>query len=476
MLFSYDFNGVLDSVIGSEHGLSLAELQGYQQQATDVHNALQDRRRSGELGFFDVPTTGAEHAAKISAWAKEAAPKYDAVVHLGIGGSGLGPICVQSALNSPYYNEDAKLRTKDGITYPRLYIVDNADPEMIAHVDRVTDPAKTLYHVVSKSGTTPETMTAFMFFLKKVQVALGQDMLHNHFVFTTDPEKGVLRPFAQKHDIQCFEIPPNVGGRFSVLTPVGLVPAALCGIDVVAMLKGAEHVQKACESHDLMSNPAYMAGLIHYLLDTKKEKNIAVLMPYAQSLKNLAAWFGQLWAESLGKANSTSGETINVGQTPVGALGATDQHSQVQLYVEGPYDKLVTFMMVKQFRDQCAIPEAEAGLEAMKHFGDHDFSRLLNTELEATMFAITRTNRPTTTITVETVNEETIGGLFQFFELQTAFAGGLYDIDAFDQPGVEEGKKATHALMGRWLAVDATKLEELKEFQAKLTQKPISIE
>jgi len=469
MTIKLDFNCVLDSIVGSEHGLSLAELRAQAPRAKQVHAELQRRRQSGELGFFDVPSHVGV-ADSVATWAKKVAGQFEAVVHLGIGGSGLGPICVQAALNSPFYNEDPKLRTKDGITYPRLYIVDNVDPEMMAEVDRVTDPRKTLYHVVSKSGTTPETMTSFMFFLEKLRQNLGEDALPKHLVFTTDPKKGVLRAFADKHGIQTFDIPANVGGRFSVLTPVGLVPAALAGVDVHGLMRGAARVQAQCDNDDLMANPAYLSGLIFHLMDTQKGKNINVMFPYTNGLRYVAAWYQQLWAESLGKAVNVRGEKVNVGQTPVAALGATDQHSQVQLYAEGPFDKVFLFIEVGKFRHQVQIPTAGQGMEDMAHFGGVDFATLLNTEKVATEFALAVQSRPSMTLRLHTIDAETVGGLFQFFELQTAFAGGLYEIDAFDQPGVEEGKRATHALLGRGKPEDLAKLAEVEAFKAKLTQ------
>jgi glucose-6-phosphate isomerase len=464
MAVTLDYNAALKEIAG-DGGLDLADLEALAPRSRDLLAALHGRRESGELGFFHLPFA-TEEAQRVKDWADEAAGRFEAVVHLGIGGSGLGPICIQSALNHPLYNEDAQFR--DG--RPRLYVVDNADPEMLASVSDAINPEKTLFHVVSKSGTTPETMTAFMFFWEKAKLALGEDKAPNHFVFTTDPKSGVLRALAERDGIVTFNVPPNVGGRFSVLTAVGLLPAALAGIDPLEMLAGAAEMARRCETPELLKNPACLHAAIHWLADTKKGQNIAVMMPYSQALRAFAWWFAQLWGESLGKRTSRQGKTVHVGQTPVAALGATDQHSQVQLYVEGPNDKIFTFLEVERFRHQLPIPQAGAGLEAMKHFGGVDMGDLLNVEKRATEFAIASAGRPSLTWKLDAINGANLGALFYVHELSTAFAGELYDIDAFDQPGVEEGKRATHALLGRGKEEDRKKLAEVEEWRGKFTR------
>jgi glucose-6-phosphate isomerase len=208
-------------------------------------------------------------------------------------------------------------------------------------------------------------------------------------------------------------------------------------------------------------------------MDTTKGKPISVMMPYSQGLRAFAWWYGQLWAESLGKKHDRAGNVVMAGQTPVAALGATDQHSQVQLYTEGPNDKIFTFLEVAEFRRPCAIPPAADGLEAMAHFGGSDMGHLLNVEKSATEFALSAAGRPSITWKLDAINAGAIGALFYLYELATAFAGDLYGIDAFDQPGVEEGKKATHALMGRSGSADRAKLAEVEAWRARFTEKAV---
>jgi len=465
MAVQLDFNAALDAIVGPDHGISMSDLDALTPRVAAVHADLMARRDKGELGFFDLPLA-VEEAKRIQDYANNFAKPLEAIVHLGIGGSGLGPTCIQQALNHPYYNEDARFRNGR----PRLYVVDNSDPEMLAGVMDVVDPKAMLLHVVSKSGTTPETMTAFMTCWDMMVAQLGVEEAAARTVFTTDPKDGLLRAFANRHKIATFPVPPNVGGRFSVLTSVGLLPAALTGVEAQELLDGAAEMSKRCLKPNLLQNPAYLCAALHYLADTKKGKKVAVMMPYAQSLKTFAAWWVQLWAESLGKRVDRAGKEVWVGQTAVGALGATDQHSQVQLFVEGPNDKILTFIEVERYRRTCGIPAAQPGLEELTHFADKDMGELIQAEKRATEFALSAAQRPSITWKLDAVDARHLGALFYVYEVATAFAGGLYGIDAFDQPGVEEGKRATHALLGRGTAKDAAKLRDVEAMRARYKQ------
>ena len=243
-------------------------------------------------------------------------------------------------------------------------------------------------------------------------------------------------------------IPDGVGGRFSELCPVGLLPAAVCGIDIEGLLAGALYMDELCKESDPMKNPAMMGAMLQ-VLAMRAGCNISVMMPYADSLKLMADWYAQLWAESLGKRVGKDGSNVYAGQTPVKALGVTDQHSQVQLYTEGPFDKVITFLGVDQYRTTYRIPGGCEDIPAVSFLGGHTLNELIKAEQQATEYAVFKAGRPSRTITLPEVNEFTIGQLIAFFEWETAFAGELLGINTFDQPGVEEGKNATYALLGR---------------------------
>jgi glucose-6-phosphate isomerase len=355
-------------------------------------------------------------------------------VHVGIGGSALGPIALHRALNHPYYN---LLMNRGG---PRLHFAENTDPAPLSAILDVANLASTWANVVTKSGSTAETIANFLVIRGALVEALGEDAYGDRVVFTTDPEEGYLVQIAGRERIRTLQIPPDVGGRFSVLTPVGLFPAAVTGLDVDALLRGAAQCAGEVTERGA-DHPAVEGATYHYLMDTARGRNVRVMMPYADSLDRFAAWFVQLWAESLGKEGK--------GSTPHGAVGTTDQHSQVQLYMQGPQDKVIEIIEVEEHPRDLPIPKAYEDLEGVGYLGGHTMAELLNVECDATRKALTKAGRPNSTISIGAIDEEHLGYLFQALEVQTAIAGFLYGVNAFDQPGVEAGKQITYSRMGR---------------------------
>ena len=435
-----DFNNMLVDFVGKE-GIALSDIEGIKGKIDSAIEAMESKR--GQMEWRDLPYTQDEVVKDILAYVKTTRGRFDTVVVLGIGGSALGPIALQQAMHSQYYNLCGKLRGD----LPRLFVLDNIDPGTMVDLLSILDYNKTLFSVVSKSGSTSETMSQFMIIKDILDKELG-DKAKEHIVATTDTKNGNLIKIAQQEGYKTFYIPAGVGGRFSQLCPVGLLPAALCGIDIAALLAGAAAMDEACKNKDVFKNPAYIYAVLHYLA-MEKGKNISVMLPYADSLKFISDWYAQLWAESLGKKFDLLGNVVNVGQTPVKALGATDQHSQVQLYAEGPFDKVVVFLGVKGFKGSMPIPKSFEDIPSLGFLGGHSLEKLLLAEQEATEYALSRAGKMNMTITLDKVDEHAIGQLLYLFEVATAFAGELMGIDAFDQPGVEEGKNATYALFGR---------------------------
>ncbi|HDS74281.1 MAG TPA: glucose-6-phosphate isomerase, partial [Firmicutes bacterium] len=348
------------------------------------------------------------------------------------------------------YHNDLPAETRGGL---RLEVPDNVDPDRLADLFDVLDLSRTVFNVITKSGSTAETTSTFLVIKNRLESdpKIGANWT-KHVVITTDPEKGDLRDLAKAWKLPAFDIPAGVGGRFSVLTPVGLVSAAATGIDISELLRGAGDMAERIRTTSIKANPAYISAAIHYLLyHHTAPKRMAVMMPYSQRLRDVADWFRQLWAESLGKERDLSGNTVNVGPTPIKALGVTDQHSQVQLYAEGPNDKLYSFIAVDRFKTDIDFPEDRdlARYNAFNYFAGKTMGELLNYEREATTLALTRKGRPNLTINVPEVTPYTVGQLYMLLEVQTVVAGALFGIDPFDQPGVEAGKVATYALMDR---------------------------
>ncbi len=435
-----NYSNMLSDKIGEEHGLTLDELNSLQPVTANVHNSLKNKREKGELPFYDLPYRDVTEILNYAEYVKD---RFDNFVVLGIGGSALGTIALQTALNNSQYNLMSKVDRKG---CPRLFVADNIDPVQFAEMLSALDMDKTMFNVVTKSGGTAETMSQFMIVMDRLVKSKGERWKEN-IVVTTDKAKGVLRKIADEIGLKSFIVPDGVGGRFSVFTPVGLLPAAAAGIDIGELLKGAALMDERCKTDSIIDNPAYLYASLLYLSDIKRGKKIAVMIPYSYALKDISDWFRQLWAESLGKKYSLDGKVAHTGQTPVKALGATDQHSQIQLYVEGPFDKVVTFLKVEKFKTAVNIPQVFKDKKEISYLGGHSLNELMNIEMEGTEYALTKNNRPNCTITFPEVNPSAIGQIMYMLEVSTAFAGGLYNIDPFDQPGVEEGKKyATEAL------------------------------
>jgi glucose-6-phosphate isomerase len=301
---------------------------------------------------------------------------------------------------------------------------------------------------IAKSGSTAETAATFMIVHDWLRRGVGRKTSERVAVVTSSGH-GDLAALAARERYRTFNLPENVGGRFSVLSAVGILPAALLGLDIAKLMRGASEMTHLCWKPDLASNVALRAALCHYLLWTEKKKPIQVAFPYANRLWGAAFWFRQLWAESLGKARNRKGEIVHVGQTPVAALGTTDQHSQVQLYIEGPNDKVFTFWAVEKPDHTVKIPRQQLDLAAFDYLGGQTLAKLISAERRSTAAALVEAGRPNCSFTMEKLDAAHLGAFLQLMEFETAFMGELLDINAFDQEGVELGKKFTFGLMGR---------------------------
>ena len=438
-----DYTNMTEEFLGRE-GISPAEFSRYAESATRAHGYVTANRGRDELfmGWTELPYCQDALVEDVLKTAENVRSKFENFVLLGIGGSALGPLMAFNALLHLHYNELPPSK-RNG---PRFYVEDNIDPVRMRDLLDVIDLKKTCFNVISKSGATSETMAQLLIVLDLLKSANLDPK--EHLIFTTDAKKGNLIEISRVlGGVKQYVLPDGVGGRFSELSAVGLLPAAVLGIDVKAMLKGAAFMDLQCKNADMYQNPALMCAVLQ-VIAMDRGKNIGVLMPYSDNLKYVADWYAQLWAESLGKNVTWGGKSCNIGQTPVKALGATDQHSQIQLYTEGPYDKVVTFLSVKRYRKQCPIPNnfAEGDIAFL---GGRSLEELIQAENAATAYALRKAGRMNYTICLPEINEFTLGQLLFLFELQTAYAGAMLQIDAYNQPGVEEGKKATFALLGK---------------------------
>ncbi len=452
------YKNVMADVIGAEHGITKKQLD---EQLEKLPEKLQEMRSNPELKMKEEAYRKLPHdtetAKQIKDLVAELKSRCENLVVLGIGGSALGNIALQTALKPYMHNIDDKSRIG-----PRLFVFDNIDPNQLgSFLDWVDDKLdKTIFNVISKLGQTAETISQFMIIRQLLLRKFGLEGYKDRIIVTTDVKEGTLRTISKEENLHCLEIPQCVGGRFSVLSAVGLFSAAMCGVDIDSLLKGARDMDARVSCEDFNKNPAAINAAINYHYYNHGKK-ISVMMPYSYALKDLADWYRQLWAESLGKAEDREGNEVHIGPTPVKALGTTDQHSQVQLYREGPNDKLFTFLQVSNFDRDLKIGPAPDCAPELEFLAGKDLSTLLNSEKKATEYALLQnkdpgsteqpylTKHPCLTVLFDEVNAYTVGQFIYLFEVTTSFVAALFGINPYDQPAVELGKKATFALMGR---------------------------
>lgn len=408
-------------------GIPKRQLDAFLRKNSKTLASLFKNRRQEGYAFLELPGDQSL-LKKIGAFTKiQSKNKWENIVVLGIGGSALGTIAVQEALLGTFHNLTKK---------PRLLVVDNIDPNYTGKLFETINLKKSLFVVISKSGTTTEPMVLYA--ITKEKLLKANLPVAKHLVFITDPKEGLLRPIAKKEGITTFDVPPKVGGRFSVLSAVGLVPLALAGVNIRGLMKGAKAMQELIKKTKPEENPALKLAALQYLLDRKRGKSMTVLMPYASGLFRVGDWYRQLLAESIGKNKKT-------GPTPINALGTTDQHSQLQLYAEGPNNKWIIFMTIEKWATDPKTPNVlpkEIGFLNGKKMSD-----VLQAAYHGTAEALRQAGRPNATITLKKLDAETLGGVLTLLMCQVALLGDLYKVNAFDQPGVEASKKITKKLL-----------------------------
>lgn len=459
-MITLDYKRVDEKIIGEDNGLNLEqEFENYKDKIANIIVDLNKRKdKLGQwlqwmnLGYNE------ETLWYVKEYAAMVQGRFDNILVLGIGGSALGGLAVTEALLKPFWNLLSP-EQREGL--PRIFFLDNIDPDYMVGLLNVLDLKKTLVNVITKSGSTAETMSQFMIVKNILEQELGDNYRYN-IVDTTDKKTGILRQIAEQEGYKTFVVPDDVGGRFSVFSAVGLLPFALVGIDIDEIVNGIKDMDLALKNTDIKENIAAQNALIHYLLDTKKGKNLSVMMPYSSKLKYVSDWYVQLWAESLGKNKDKAGNDVCVGPTPIKALGATDQHSQIQLYNEGPNNKVINFIRVKNFDNTLEIPNIFE-YTGIGYLGGKTINQLINAEADSTRVSLADYKRPTISIYLDKVDGYNVAQLLYMLEVQTAIAGELYNIDTFNQPGVEQAKNYTYALMGR-----AGYEESAQVLQAKL--------
>jgi glucose-6-phosphate isomerase len=429
----FDHSLMLRDACGA-NGTPAGELAALWKRTEAARDAVAARWTASRAGFLSSPDRSADLKA-VETLAAAVRRQFKVLIVVGIGGSDLGARALLKALPGV-----------KGMTVK--FLGANTDPEEIAAALKGLDWSKTAINVISKSGDTVEPMATFLILREHLVKAVGEKRHARHVIATTDASKGTLRAIADREGYRTLPVPPDVGGRFSVLTPVGLFPAACAGLDIRSLVAGAKAWRHDCLKAAAADSPTLQwAALQHDAYS--RGRHLTVLMPYTESLREFAFWFRQLWAESLGKKHSRTGTLVHLGFTPIAALGATDQHSQIQLYNEGPADKTVTFIEVAAPRADFTIPPAYADLESVAYLAGHRLSAVLHAERAATAQSLAASGCPNGTLTIPAVTPAAIGALLMHFMFATAVVAELLDVDAYDQPGVEAGKRLMYAALGR---------------------------
>lgn len=380
--------------------------------------------RHPDFGFYQVTERADLIKTTQEVWAKFSQRKT--FVHVGIGGSSLGPEMMISALKK---NNDVQ-----------FVFINNVDPDDMHDKISSLKMKECLFYFVSKSGGTAETMAALAIIIQQCsKQGITEDQLKDYFVFATDPLKSDLLTLARQLNVTTLEVPSNVGGRFTALTPVGYLPALAAGLDLNQLVAGAQKIKEEIEQADPQKNILRMMGAYLYSLRKNDDISQTVFMPYSSKLRDLAFWFTQLWAESLGKKQNIHGQDVFTGMTPIPAYGATDQHSQMQLFMEGPKDKCLLLLEVENFDNDFSL-QSSIELPAFKKLAPHSLQKLLRAELYGTIKALEVAKRPFIHLGLTRNNEESLGASILLFECLTVLMGHYLEVNPFDQPGVEAGK------------------------------------
>jgi glucose-6-phosphate isomerase len=427
MLYRQDVSGCLLDRIGAL-GLGAGEVAAMLERAAAPLARLRALHAEGAEPLLSIPARRDDLAAL--APLVEDFRRFDRVLILGTGGSSLGG-------QTLYALADRGFGPPQGT--PRLHFIDNIDPLTFEALQQSLDFSRTGVIAISKSGGTPETLTQFMFVLDALAGSVGRAALGTHCLVLTEPTANPLRAIAEKSSMRILDHHPEIGGRFSVFSNVGMLPAMIAGLDAAALRRGAEGALEATLKAEgpRAAAPALGAALSVGLAELRGLRT-TVLMPYADGLACFGLWFRQLWAESLGKDGK--------GTTPIRALGTVDQHSQLQLYLDGPADKMFTLIVLDREGHGFRMPELGAG--PLDYLSGRTMGDLLEAEQQATAESLLQRGRPTRVIRLERLDEERLGALLMHFILETLIAADLLGVPAFGQPAVERGKVLARRHLG----------------------------
>lgn len=438
-----NYAGVLSEKVSIKHGLRKEDIMECQDKISEIlaeisieRKDLKSPTRCLDLHYQDIGPY-----LKIS---KQLSKTHKYIVVVGIGGSSLGGKAIHRSLHHSYWNDTTNKERK---SIPKVYFLENIDPELTTELLSIINWSHALVVVISKSGHTPETLANFAILRKKLISKHGKDDFAKHIVAITEKSDSPLYILAKKEGYHLFLVSKSIVGRFSVLGPVGLAPSAISGMNVKELLSGALAMDNRCKKQKIFENPAALLATIQYLLYTKKNKIITVLFSYSHHLRWIADWYRQLLAESIGKRLDAQDERTEIGITPVTAIGAIDQHSQLQLFNEGPNDKFHIFLAPEKYKCDLKIHSFGMNLPDLDYLDNKSYAKLFKVEALVTQLTLTNYHRPNLLITIPEINAHGLGQLLFLLEAQIIILGKLLNINVFNQPGVELGKKYAKTFM-----------------------------
>lgn len=437
-LLNIDITRLYQKGVGAE-GVAPSELNALAPELERVHRELTKKSEGGldaEFACLNLHTGMSAWLAQIETMAEQIR-RFEDVAVIGIGGSSLGAKAVHQTLTAVTPDASA----------PALHFLENTDPYHLQALMHNRKAEKVAVICISKSGGTIETVVQYLILREWLEKNLGRGGARRQQWIVTDPAQGWLRELAGREDIASLPVPPRVGGRYSVMTAVGLLPLAAAGIDIRELLAGAAANAARCTSGKPDANPALEIAALFYLLDTGRNKRLSIMMPYADPLQLFGDWYRQLWAESLGKRIEGRSGKPTAGTLPVTALGSVDQHSQLQMYLESPLDKFFTFMAVDAWEHDLPIPVAEDSRNSFPYLAGKRLSDIIEAEFQATRQVITEAGHPNMTLHLPTLNAHVLGQLIDLYQRITVYTGLLYGINPLDQPAVEKGKKLAIQLL-----------------------------
>lgn len=418
--------------VGRE-GINPKELAAQARDLDQAHRRVQDGSGSGldaEFAALNLAIEMPNQLPQILEMASGLQQHQDVLV-IGIGGSSLGAKALLQALATQ----------PPLVGTPRLHFVENIDPYFLQRLLSSLEAESTALLCISKSGGTIETVAQYLILRDWLDRQLGKKRARRHQWVITDSNNGWLRDLANRESLPSLPVPPQVGGRFSVLSPVGLVPLAVIGINIETLLLGAADNASRCASAEISANPALEIAALSVLLDTRRGKRIAVMMPYVNRLQLFVDWYCQLWAESLGKWDRARPGSTPAGTLPVRAMGAVDQHSQLQMYLESRHDKFFTFIQLENYEHDLPIPLENIDATHFPFLKGRSMSEVIDAEFRATRQVINDAGHPNMTIRLPLLNAYVLGQLIDLYQRATIYAGLLYGINPLDQPSVEIGKR-----------------------------------